>query len=246
MITLQELQFYLNSLLPSPAIPDSCPNGLQVEGAASIKKAATAVSATLATIEEAVRLRVQVLIVHHGLFWNRDDPTIKGSKRKKLALLLQNNISLLAYHLPLDAHPSLGNNWKAAMDMGWKNLEPFGEIGVKGTLDSMDRKTFQEGLEKYYKQAAHTALGGKERIQTAALISGGAYRSLADAAAQEIDCFITGNFDEPAWNAAFEEEINFYALGHTATERIGPIALGKHIQEHFKIECPFIDTANPF
>ncbi len=246
MITLQELHLYLNDLLPSSTIPDYCPNGLQVEGAPSILKVATAVSASLATIDEAVHLGVQALIVHHGLFWNNDDRVIQGVRRKKLALLIENDISLLAYHLPLDAHPQLGNNWKAALDMGWKNLQPFGEIGVKGEINPIPRRIFQDQLEKYYQQTAHVAFGGKDQISKVALISGGAYRSLGEAAAQGIDCFVTGNFDEPAWNVALEEGINFYALGHTSTERVGPIALGNHIHQHFEIECHFIDTPNPF
>lgn len=245
MATLQELQFYLNDLLPNPPTPDFCPNGLQVEGAAQINKVATAVSASIATIEEAVRLGVQALVVHHGIFWRNDDLVVKGVKRKKLALLIENNISLLAYHLPLDAHPKIGNNWKAAIDMGWQDLQPFDEIGVKGRV-SLSREEFQARLESYYDHPAAVALGGKERIETAALISGGAYRSLASAAAEGIDCFVTGNFDEPAWNMALEEKINFYACGHTATERVGPIALGRAIHERFALECPFIDTPNPF
>lgn len=245
MATLQELQFYLNDLLPNPLTPDFCPNGLQVEGAAQISKVATAVSASVATIEEAVRLGVQALVVHHGIFWRNDDLVVKGVKRKKLALLIENNISLLAYHLPLDAHPEIGNNWKAAIDMGWQDLQPFDEIGVKGRV-SLSREEFQARLENYYKHPAAVALGGKERIETAALISGGAYRSLALAAAEGVDCFVTGNFDEPAWSTALEEKINFYACGHTATERVGPIALGRAIQERFVLECPFIDTPNPF
>ena len=251
MITLQELCEYLNRLLDCGSYTDACKNGCQVEGSAKIKTIATAVSASLATIEEAVKLKIDALIVHHGLFWNSDGHAITGAKREKLRLLLENDISLLAYHLPLDAHPQIGNNWKAAQEMGWSELEPFGFyngklIGVKGKIKSMHRTDFKLKLEEYYQHTAHDALGGKETIATAALISGGAYRSLSEAAAQGLDCFITGNFDEPAWNQAFEDKINFFALGHSATEKIGPKALGNHLADQFKLSSTFINNQNPF
>lgn len=251
MVTLQELCVYLNELLQVPAFTDYCKNGLQVEGSQKINKIATAVSANFETIEKAVELKADALIVHHGLFWSGDSYEITGVKKKKLALLLKHDISLLGFHLPLDAHQTLGNNWKAAIDMGWTNLEPFGKfngipIGVKGLVKKLSKEAFKEKLEKYYGQKAHVALGGKNEIETAALISGGAYKSIDEAIADRVDCFITGNFDEPVWNKAFEDEINFFALGHTATERIGPKALGEHLREKFKIDCFFIDTNNPF
>ena len=251
MITLQELYRYLNEILQVPAFADFCTNGVQVEGNTSIRRIATGVSASLETIQSAVEQEAQALIVHHGLFWNRDSHVITGVKRKKIQLLLQNDISLLAYHLPLDAHQEFGNNWKAAKDMGWSNLQSFGNlngmpIGVKGQFSPMSKESFKKKLEEYYQHPAHCALGGKEHVRSAALISGGAYKNIQDAINEDIDCFITGNFDEPVWNQAFEEKINFFALGHSATERIGPQALGEHLSSRFKIPVSFIDSANPF
>lgn len=251
MITRQDLCAYLDMFLQVPAFNDFCINGLQVEGKAEIFQAATAVSASLATIEKAVELNIDALIVHHGLFWKHDSHAVVGSKKKKLELLLKHDISLFAYHLPLDAHREVGNNWKAAMDMGWQQLEPFGifdrmTIGVKGVFEPRSRDQLQKEIEQYYGHPAHNALGGKEIVNTAALISGGAYKSLSEAASAGIDCFITGNFDEPAWHQAFEEHINFLALGHSATERVGPIALAEHIQRVKQVPTTFIDVANPF
>jgi len=251
MITLQDLSLYLNDLLQVNRLNDFCINGLQVEGKTPITKVATAVSASLDTIENAVKLGAQALVVHHGLFWNQDSHALVGVKLKKIKLLLDHGISLFGYHLPLDMHQEVGNNWKAARDLGWKDLEPFGEfngikIGVKGTFSSRPRETFVAELEQYYGSRCHLAPGGKDSVQSAALISGGAYKSLSEAVANGVDCFITGNFDEPAWNVAFEEKINFLALGHTATEKVGPKALASAIGQHFGIECQFIDTANPF
>lgn len=251
MISLQEFCLYLDNLLQSRTFADYCKNGLQVEGGKKISKVATAVSADLHTIQQAVNQGVNVIIAHHGMFWNSDNPIVVGAKREKLALLLQHDISLISYHLPLDAHQEFGNNWKAAMDMGWSNLEPFGifngiPIGVKGKIKPCTQSAFKKHLEDYYQHAAHCAFGGKEEVKTVGLISGGAYRSISEAAAENLDCFVTGNFDEPAWSLAFEEKVNFYALGHTATERVGPKALGEHIKGQFKVDVTFIDTVNPF
>lgn len=250
MITLSELVTYLHEQLQSSLYEDFCVNGLQVEGSSEITKIATGVSASLETIEAAVELGVQALIVHHGMFWKGDSPVIKGTKRKKLELLLNNRISLIAYHLPLDAHRDFGNNWKAAKDLGLTNLMPFGggkiPIGVKGTLEGVSRESFQSRLEKYYGHKAHCALGGSDNIQKVGLISGGAHRSISEAVSDGLDAFVTGSFDEPVWHIAFEEKINFFALGHANTERIGPISLGEHIAEKFGLNHQFIERPNPF
>lgn len=251
MITRQELCAYLHKYLEIPLFNDYCVNGLQVEGKEQIRSLTVAVSATLATFQEAVNRKSDALIVHHGLFWHKDPHPIVGVKRQKVALLLENEISLFAYHLPLDAHKEVGNNWKAARDLGWENLEEFGlyngqYIGVRGSFPPKNRDQLKKELETYYGHQAHVAPGGKEIISQAALISGGAYRSLGEAAAAEIDCFVTGNFDEPAWAQAFEEKTNFFALGHYATEVVGPKALGLHLQEVFGLQVEFIDLPNPF
>lgn len=251
MITLQELCTYLDELLQPSLFSDGCPNGLQVEGNSKIKKIATGVTASLAAIEASIEAGADALIVHHGLFWNRDSYTITGTKRKKLQRLLESGLSLLAYHLPLDAHREYGNNWRAAIELEWENLEPFGRygnvaIGVKGTFKPQSREALAESLQRYYGHTAHMALGGKEKVHSAALISGGAYKSILEAASEGVDCFITGNFDEPAWHMAFEEGINFYALGHSHTEKIGPRILGEHLYKQFKVPCQFLDLENPF
>lgn len=246
MITLIDLLNQLNDFLHVPLFSDYCVNGMQVQGRHQVKKIATAVSCSLNIIEEAIAREADVLIVHHGIFWDKDSPVIQGVKREKLAKLLKSGISLLAYHLPLDAHKEVGNNWKAAIDLGWQEIEPFYKIGVRGKVPKCSREGFQKQLEDYYGQKAVTALGGKDQITTCALISGGAYRQLSDAAALGIDCFITGNFDEPAWHIAHEEKINFYALGHASTEKIGPRALADYLRRALNLDAMFIDEVNPF
>ena len=251
MITLKNLCNDLEDLLESTKFSDYCPNGLQVEGSQEINCIATGVSASLETIQKAIEKKADVLLVHHGIFWKNDDFCITANKRKKIALLLKNNISLIAYHLPLDAHRTLGNNWKAAMDHSWGNLEPFGEsngqyIGVKGSFPEISRQDFQKKLENYYQHPAHTALFGKEKISTAALISGGAHREIQEAVREGVDSFITGSFDEPIWSISQEESMNFFAMGHSATEVIGPKAIGEYLEKKYRIEQHFINVINPF
>jgi len=251
MITLDELAKRLNALLPSNGVADYCINGLQIEGKRNIVKMATAVSASLETIQKAVDAKVDVLIVHHGLFWNHDKHGLKGVLKEKVYQLLHHGISLFAYHLPLDMHPTLGNNWKAAIDMDWTDLQPFGyingiPIGVKGRIPRQTREEVQKNLEIYYEHAATVALGGEEYMETLALISGGAYKNILEASQAGVDGFITGNFDEPVWHQAYEEKINFFALGHSSTERVGPRALAKYLNSSLKIPCQFLDSLNPF
>jgi len=251
MITLQEICQYCDQLLQAADFTDYGPNGLQVQGSQTVKKIGTAVTASLKTLEKAASEGVDCLIVHHGMFWKRDEFPITGTKKKKLDILFQNDMSLLAYHLPLDAHREFGNNWRAAKDLGWSSLEPFGEldgayIGVRGIVNSVDRDHYAEKLSEYYNHPCQLVKGGPEKIETIACVSGGAHRLLSDAAKAGIDCFITGTVDEPVWHISHEEQINFMAFGHSATERVGPQALGRHLEEIFKIPALFLDLYNPF
>lgn len=251
MIQLVELTNYLNELLQSKLFKDYCPNGLQIEGKSALSRIGFAVSANLATIEMAIEEGVEALVCHHGLFWQGENMTLTGSKKEKIARLLEKQISLYGYHLPLDAHKEVGNNWRAALDLKWNHLLPFGEyngslIGVKGTFAERSIEEFVAQLETYYGHSAVIALGGKKRVSSAAIISGGAWRSLPEAASEGVDCFITGNFDEPAWGWAHEEGINFIALGHSATEKIGPRALSYHVRASLNVETLFLDVPNPF
>jgi dinuclear metal center YbgI/SA1388 family protein len=251
MVKLRDLRIFLDEFLPSNQVADYCPNGLQVEGKNNVKNLATAVSASLATIEAAVEKGVDALIVHHGLFWQRDSYVIQGVKRKKLYLLLEHGISLFAYHLPLDMHQQVGNNWKAAKDLGWFDLQSFAylngsPIGVKGKIPPCSNEKLKEKLEAYYHHPAVCAWGGPDSNQTIALVSGGAHKTIMEAAQEGIDAFITGSFDEPIWYQAVEEGVNFFALGHSATERVGPLALAHHLEQVFHLPCHFLDIENPF
>ena len=215
MIKLKVLRTYLDRILPSNGIVDNGINGLQVEGSDEVLSIATAVSASLSTLEGAVDAGVNALIVHHGIFWKGGSPVIEGTLQKKMKLLLENKISLFAYHLPLDLNPLIGNNWRAAREMGWSDLEPFGLyqgsfIGVKWKVTPQSKEDFKKILETYYGHSATCAWGGPDVVQRVALISGGAHKSIFEAAQDRLDAFITGSFDEPVWHQAQEEKINFY------------------------------------
>lgn len=251
MIRLQALCEDLKHTLEPDFFKDGCPNGLQVEGVQEIRTFAAAVSASLSVIKQAVSVGVDLLLVHHGIFWNKDPMPIVGVKKEKIALLLQHNISLVAYHLPLDAHPLYGNNYRAAQLLGWQDIQPFCKldgqyIGVKGRIPKISPVSFQKQLEDFYQHPAQAVLTGPPLIETAALISGGAHRYIDCAIAEGVDCFITGSFDEPTWHQAHEGKIHFFALGHAATEKIGPFSLGEYLHTKFNLPWEWIEEKNPF
>lgn len=249
-ITLAQLSQYLNMFLDPLKMEDVAINGIQVANKGFITSSATAVTASLETIEKAAALGVQALIVHHGIFKKGDPYAINGIQYKKIKVLVDHDIALLGYHLPLDAHRELGNNYKAALDLGLQNLQPFAEyykvpIGVIGSIIPMPFNVFKKKVEDYYGRPA-TSVKVKDSISSVAIVSGGAEKSITAAAHANADCFITGRVDEPVWDSAHEEGISFLGLGHYATETVGPKALAEHIQEIFTISCTFIKTDNPF
>jgi len=247
--TAQTLTTTLDELLDPTNMPDVCPNGLQVENTGTITKAATAVSASLEAIEKAVELGANALIVHHGIFLYKESPVITNSIYHKVKLLIDNNIALLCYHLPLDAH-ELGNNWQAAQKLGWQNLQPFGSynniaLGVRGTFKPTSANELKQTLESFYNNKANVVIG-KDTLTSGAIISGNAHKFLKTAISQNVDCFITGTVDEPIWDVAREAGVTFFALGHYATEVIGVRTLADYIQNHLGFQCTFIKTDNPF
>ncbi len=222
-----------------------------MEGRSRIKHLAVAVSASHYSIQKAKSIKADCLLVHHGLFLKGRDVVISGSLKSMLQILIENDITLLAYHLPLDAHHELGNNWPAAKMLGLSDLEPFGRfqsqtIGVKGTLAPTSREEFKKRLERFYGHDAACVFGGKKEISSCAIISGGAHKAITEAVLAEVDCFVTGTTDEPIWHIAHQDKINFYALGHAATETLGVQLLGEHLGEHFGLRVTYIQENNPF
>jgi dinuclear metal center YbgI/SA1388 family protein len=249
MISRTELTNFLNGLLLAKPWNDYGPNGLQVEGSEQISRIATAVSANLETIEAAIEWGAQALVVHHGLFWKADEMRLCGWMARRVNLLLQNQLSLYAYHLPLDVHPEVGNNWGAALDLKWKQLQPFGSvngvaIGVRGEID-LSIRALKQQLEAYYGHSALHCAGGPDQITRVALVSGTGYRAFQEAIDSGVQCLITGVVDEPVWHWAREGGVHVLALGHCATEKVGPIKLATCLHKKTGIECRFLDIENP-
>ncbi len=249
--TAQILEQHLNAYLDPHKIQEKAYNGIQVTNTGAITNIATAVSASLEAIEKAVALKAQALIVHHGIFRQNDSHPLTGITYKKIKLLMEHNIALLCYHLPLDAHQEIGNNWKAARDLELINLKPFAEyngilIGVVGQLpEKLSFEVFKATAEQYYKRPAQ-AVKVKDPITSVAIVSGGADGFVAAAAQAGADCFITGRVDEPVWDSAHEHNISFLGLGHYGTETVGVKALADYLPKHFAVSCTFLKTANPF
>jgi dinuclear metal center YbgI/SA1388 family protein len=237
---------FASELLDLDAYPDYGPMGLQVAGAWEVERVACGVSASLELFERAAANGAQLLLVHHGLFWDRDSRVVDDAMRRRLKALFDAEITLAAYHLALDAHPEVGNNALLARELGVEPSERFAEIGFGGPLSepaSVDefagRVRVKLGSEPVV--FAH----GPERVERAAVVTGGAARHLAEAARYGYDLFLTGEPAEPSLHTARELGIHFVAAGHYATERIGIQALATRLAEQFDLEWEFIDLPNP-
>jgi dinuclear metal center YbgI/SA1388 family protein len=220
--------------------------GLQVAGAREVDRIACGVSASLELFERAAGARAQMLLVHHGLLWDRDTQVIDDARRRRLKTLLDAEITLAAYHLALDAHPEVGNNALLARELGIDPSDRFAGIGFGGPL--AEPTTVDEFAERVREALGSEPLvfaHGPKRVERAAIVTGGAASHLADAARDGYDLFLTGEPAEPSLYTARELGIHFVAAGHYATERIGIQALTKRLSEQFSLEWEFIDLPNP-
>jgi len=251
MITRPDLLSFLDQLLQPSKIKDYCPNGLQVEGAHQVNHIVTGVTASQALIDAAIAQGANTLLVHHGYFWKGENQTITSLKKKRIKSLLLADINLIAYHLPLDIHPILGNNAQLAklfniVDM--EGLEPgnMQSVAVKGVLAAP--KTVNELtslIEKKLGRAPLVEGAGDKEIKTVAWCSGGGQNFIEMAGEQGIDAFITGEVSEQTIHLAREYNIAFFAAGHHATERYGVKALGEFIADNLAVSVNFIDIDNP-
>lgn len=251
MPNLHELVAYTNSLLAIDQFKDYAPNGLQVEGKDEIKKIVTGVTASQGVIDRAVALGADAVLVHHGYFWRGEDPCVTGMKGRRLRTLIKNNISLLAYHLPLDAHPEFGNNACLAQLFDFSVDGPFGRPGETpiGFFGQCPNPTTGEDL----KNKISTALGREplhiaghdKEIKRVAWCSGGAQSYFQSAIDLGVDAFITGEVSEPVYYLALENGVDFFAAGHHATERYGVQALSKRLADKFSLQVEFVDISNP-
>ncbi|MDT8427692.1 MAG: Nif3-like dinuclear metal center hexameric protein [Pseudomonadales bacterium] len=250
-VRLDELLAELDTLLRPEQFRDYCPNGLQVEGKKQVGLVVSGVTASQALIDAAIACGADAILVHHGYFWRNEEPTIVGIKRNRIQALLAAEVSLLAYHLPLDTHATLGNNaqlgkllgFSSSGDLGKQNNHSIGLVGEPETPFS------GAGLGRHLQAALgrtplHVA-GSSEQIRRVAWCTGAAQDFIGLAVKAGVDAYITGEASEQTVHIARETGIHFYAAGHHATERYGVQAVAAHLVARFGIEHRFIDVDNP-
>jgi len=245
---LNELRDYNASLLQTALYKDYCPNGLQVEGRAEVRRIATGVTASQQVLDAAVAWGADAILVHHGYFWRSEDAVITGIRRRRLARLLCNDVSLLAYHLPLDAHPELGNNARLGSLLGIVEQGRFGEqdIACIGELAvPQPLAQFAVRIGQALRRTPQVIGDDAKAIRRVAWCSGGAQGHFEAAIAQGVDAFVSGEASEPCFHLAQESGVAFIAAGHHATERLGIQALGEHLAARFNLEHRFFDQDNP-
>ena len=250
-INLETVVQELNSVLRPDDFRDYCPNGLQIEGRAQISKLVSGVTASQAFIEAAITAKADAILVHHGYFWQGEKAEITGIKKQRIKLLLENEISLLAYHLPLDAHPEYGNNVQLGDLLDFKITDELfprykSKVGVIGELNSpCDPDTLKLHLQKKLSREAFHVPGKSKIINTIAWCTGSAQNYIEQAYDRGSDAYLSGEVSEQTVHFAREAGIHFFAAGHHATERYGVQAVGKYLADKYAIEHVFIDIDNP-
>ncbi|ARB85798.1 MULTISPECIES: type 2 GTP cyclohydrolase I [Yersinia] len=242
-----ELETLLNNQLNISAFQDYAPNGLQVEGREKVKRIVTGVTASQALLDAAVGQQADAILVHHGYFWKNEPVVVRGMKRNRLKTLLTNDINLYGYHLPLDAHPELGNNAQLAKLLGIRGLGEIESFLPYGEFDApLNAVTLRERLETLLgREVLHCGVHAPADIRRIAWCTGGGQGYIQQAAEFGVDAFITGEVSEQTIHIAREMGVNFYAAGHHATERYGIKALGEWLASEHQFEVIFIDIPNP-
>ena len=245
---LNELRDYIGSLLEVSRFHDYCPNGLQVEGRAQVQRIASGVTASQRLLDAATAWGADAILVHHGYFWRSEDAAVTGIKKRRLAHLLRHDMSLLAYHLPLDAHAEFGNNAQLGRRLGFMEQGRFGEQDI-ACYGELAQEQMLAQLSAYIEgvlQRAPQVIGdGSRTIRRVAWCTGGAQDYFEAAVALGADAFLTGEISEQNVHVAHETGAAFIAAGHHATERYGVQALGEHLASRFGIEHHFFDLDNP-
>jgi dinuclear metal center YbgI/SA1388 family protein len=247
---LQLLQTF-DALLQPERFRDYGPNGLQVEGAATVRKIVSGVTASRALIEAAIEAQADTIFVHHGLFWRGQDGRVTGWMKQRLALLLAHDINLLAYHLPLDAHPELGNNAQLGLKLGLRAHARFGEQDLGCLGERMDSAGFETAevlarhIENQLNRSVVLVNVAHRAIKKIAWCSGGAQDYFEAAIAAGADAFITGEISEPQAHYARECGVAYLACGHHASERFGAPAVAAHVAAQLGLVHEFIDIDNP-
>jgi dinuclear metal center YbgI/SA1388 family protein len=247
-MVLNELRDYIASLLETDRFRDYCPNGIQVEGRTQVRKIASGVTASQRLLEAATAWGADAILVHHGYFWRNEDAAVTGIKKRRIAHLLRHDISLLAYHLPLDSHAELGNNAQLGILLGFIGQGHFGDQDIACHGELAQTQTLAELSQRISErlQRAPLVIGDKKRnISRIAWCTGAAQGYFEEATALGVDAFVTGEISEQNVHVAEETGIAFIAAGHHATERYGIRALGEHIAVKFGVEHRFFDQDIP-
>lgn len=248
---LQELVRILDTELQPWQFRDYCPNGLQVEGRGEVLKLATGVTACEALLDQAIAWGADAILVHHGYFWKNEQAQVTGMKKRRLQKLLTHDISLFGYHLPLDGHPTMGNNATLAKLLGLTETgpldpaesRPIGNVGELTKESSLE--DFGKLIETTLRRTPLVISGGDHPIKTVAWCTGGAQSLIGKAIEAGVDAYISGEISESTVHAAREEGIHYISAGHHATERGGVQALGAWLADEHGIEHQFFDIGNP-
>ncbi|MBC7467921.1 MAG: Nif3-like dinuclear metal center hexameric protein [Ramlibacter sp.] len=251
MATQQQLLIAFDTLLQPDRFKDYGPNGLQVEGRTEVARIVSGVTASRSLIEAAIAERADAIFVHHGLFWRGQDGRVTGWMKQRLALLLGHDINLFAYHLPLDAHPELGNNAQLGRKLGLRATGRFGDQDLGFLGERSDGTAFADAaalaahLDLVLQRPVVQVQGDGRPLRRIAWCTGGAQGYFEDAIAARADAFVTGEISEPQAHYARECGVAYFACGHHASERYGAAAVAGHIATACGIEHLFIDIDNP-
>jgi len=248
MASLHEITRYCEDLLQSGAFNDYCPNGLQVQGVPEVERIVSGVTASQALIDAAITYDADLILVHHGYFWKGEDPRITGMKHRRIAALIRHDISLLAYHLPLDAHGELGNNTELGRVLGFEVDGPLNQenIGLLGHLAApLSLEELGRHVEQRLGRNPQLICAGDWPVERIGWCTGAAQSYLEQAAAAGMDAFLSGEISEQTVHVARELGIHYIAAGHHATERYGVQALGEKLASEFSLQHHFVDIPNP-
>ncbi|AVR87590.1 Nif3-like dinuclear metal center hexameric protein [Thauera aromatica] len=247
---LIELDRHLEALFDAAGFKDYCPNGLQVEGRAEVARVLCGVTASQALLDLARDGDYDAVFVHHGYFWKGEDGRITGIRRQRLRTLLANDISLFAYHLPLDAHPELGNNAQFGRLMGWCADGRFadqalGWIGSPGSREGESAAGLARSIAARLGRDPLLVGDGARAVRRVAWCTGGAQGFFEQAIAAGADLYVSGEASEQTVHLAREAGVPYVAAGHHATERYGVRAVARHLAEQFGLQADFVDLPNP-
>jgi len=242
---IDALNNYLNVLLQPERFSDYCPNGLQVEGKQEINKIVTGVTASMGLLEAALQASADAVLVHHGYFWRGESLPIIGMKKRRLQFLLQHDINLFAYHLPLDAHTELGNNVMLAKQLDLKITKWAEMLALAELSQPQPLETFAAHIEAKLKRKPQVIGDLQKPIKKIAICTGAAQGYIEQAVAAGVDVYISGEISEQTVHIARETGMSYISAGHHATERYGVQALGEHLAQKFGISHEFIDIDNP-